>query len=76
MENPDVKALRDEITMMISENHKKDIAINKQRAQIQDLTKQIPDLTKQIPDLTKQIQDLTKCNRLSHIKELLKNVSS
>jgi len=61
--------LRDEITMMISENHKKDIVINKQRAQIQDLTKQIQ-------DLTKQIQDLTKRNRLSHIKELLKNVSS
>jgi len=44
MENSDVKTLRDEITMMNSENHKKDIAINEQRVQMQDLIKQNLDL--------------------------------
>jgi len=33
MKNPDVKAPRDEITMMISENRKKGIVINEQRVQ-------------------------------------------
>jgi len=40
MKNLDVKALRDEITMMISEKLKKDITINEQRAHNRDLTRQ------------------------------------
>jgi len=41
MKNPDVKALRDEITLMISENRKKDRIIDEQREQIQNMTEQI-----------------------------------
>ncbi len=58
MENLDIEALRDENTMMISENHKKDRIID-------ELTKQHQDLTKQHQDLTKQHQDLARRNRLS-----------
>ncbi len=55
MKNPDVKALRDEIILMISENRKKDIAINEKRAQIQDLTKQDQYMAKQNLDLARRI---------------------
>jgi len=51
MENPDVKALRDEITMMISENRKKDRIIDELAKQMQDLTKQNQYMTKQNLDV-------------------------
>jgi len=48
MENPDVKALRDENTMMISEIRKKDRIIDELRAQNQYMAKQNLDLARHI----------------------------
>jgi len=48
MKNPDVKALRDENTMMISEIRKNDRIIDEQREQIQGLTEQNKGMARRI----------------------------
>jgi len=55
MKNPDVKALRDENTMMISEIRKKDRIIDEQGGQIQNMTEQIRGLTEQNKGMARRI---------------------